>query len=175
MLDGSLEEGTKLWGRLLQLAAENRGTGGYFDLPKLVSVLRPEFELRDYPDFEADWKRIEAVSSENVKRVRDVIGQDIHLARASEVDAISAKVAGHNTVVITGESGSGKSALVSRLVAAGGRFKRTLWLSSEQLSKTSQTELAHAFNLRQIIPVLIRNSSLRKCVIVVDGFEKCEG
>ena len=175
VLDGSLEEGTKLWGRLLQLAAENRGTGGCFDLPKLLSLLRPEFELRDYPDFEADWKRIEAVSSENVKSVRNVIGQDIHLARAAEVDMIAAKVANHNIILIAGESGSGKSALVSRLVADGGPFERALWLSSEQLSKTSQTELAHAFSLRQNIPVLIRNSSLRKCVLVIDGFEKCEG
>ena len=87
MLDGSLDEGAKLWSRLLQLAAENRETGGYFDLPRLVSALRPDFELRDYPDFEADWKRIEAVSSENVKGVRSVIGSDIHLARTGEMDA----------------------------------------------------------------------------------------
>lgn len=59
VLDGSLKEGTKLWGRLLQLAAENRATGGFFDLSKRVHVLRPDFELRDYPDFAADWKRIE--------------------------------------------------------------------------------------------------------------------
>ena len=128
-----------------------------------MRALRPDFELRDYPDFEADWRRIEAVSSENVKGVRGVIGNDIHLARAGEMDAISTEVAGHNIVVIAGESGSGKSALVSRLVAAGGPFKRTLWLSAEQLSKTSQTELAHAFNLRHNIPELIRNSSLRGC------------
>ena len=175
VLDGSLEEGAKLWSRLLQLAAENRGTGGYFDLPKLLSALRPDFELRDYPDFEADWRRIEAVSSENLKGVRDVIGHNIHLARTAEMDAISTEVAGHTIVVLAGESGSGKSALVSRLVVAGGSFKRTLWLSAEQLSKTSQTELAHAFNLRHNIPELIRNSSLRGCLLVFDAFEKYEG
>src|SRR5712692_7210202 len=120
VLDGSLEEGAKLWSRLLQLAAENRGTGGYFDLPKLVRTLRPDFELRDYPDFEADWTRIEAVSSENVTGVRTVIGKDIQLVRGHEMDTISTEVAGHDIVVIAGESGSGKSALVSRLVAAGG-------------------------------------------------------
>jgi hypothetical protein len=117
VLDGTVDEGRKLWGRLLQLAAENRGTGGYFDLPKLLSVLRPDFELRDYPDFEASWRRIEAVSSENAKGIRRVIGQDIHLARTAETDAISTEIASHNIVVIVGESGNGKSALVSRLVA----------------------------------------------------------
>ena len=175
VLDGSLDEGAKLWSRPLQLAAESRGTGGYVDLPRLVRTLRPDFELRDYPDFEADWKRVEAVSSENAKGVRSVIGKDTQLTRTGEMGALSTEVAGHDIVVIAGESGSGKSALVSRLVAAGGPFRRTLWLSAEQLSKASQTELAHAFNLRHSIPELIHNSSLRDCVLVVDGFEKSEG
>jgi hypothetical protein len=173
--DGSLEEGTKLWGRLLQLAAENRATGGFFDLPKLVRVLRPDFELRDYPDFEADWKRIEAVSQENLKTVRNVLGADIHLPRTAELNGVSGKVAAHKVVAISGESGSGKSSLVSQLVAGGGAFKRVLWLTAEQLSKSSQAEIAHVFELRHSVPELIRNSSLRGCVLVVDGFEKLEG
>ena len=175
VLDGSLSEGAKLWSRLRQLAADNRGTGGYFDLPKLVRALRLDFELVDYPDFEADWRRIEAVSAENVKGVRRVIGTDIQLARTDEMNLISAEVAGHNVVVIAGESGSGKSAVVSRLLATGGPFKRALWLSAEQLSKASQTEVAHAFNLRHSIPDLIHNSTLRGCVLIVDGFERFEG
>jgi hypothetical protein len=175
VLDGSLEEGTKLWGRLLQLAAENRAAGGFFDLLKMVRVLRPDFELRDYPDFEADWKRIEGVSRENLKNVRSVLGADIHLARTNELNGVAGTVARHMVVVIAGESGSGKSSLVSQLVAGGGAFKRVLWLTAEQLSKSSQGEIAHVFELRHSIPELIRNSTLRGCVLVIDGFEKLEG
>jgi len=174
VLDGSLGEGAKLWSRLLQLAAENRGTGGYFDLPKLVRTLRPDFELRDYPDFEVDWKRIEAVSIDNARGVRSVIGTGTALPRSDEIQAISKEIAQHNVVVIVGESGSGKSALVSRLVAAGGAFKRTLWLTAEQLSQASQAEIAHVFSLRHNLPELVRNSSLRGCALVIDGFEKFE-
>lgn len=175
VLDGSLEEGTKLWGRLLQLAAENRATGGFFDLSKLVRVLRPDFELHDYPDFEADWKRTGTISQENLKNVRSVLGADIHLARTNELNGVSGTVAKHKVVVIAGESGSGKSSLVSQLVAGGGAFKRVLWLTAEQLSKSSQGEIAHVFDLRHSIPELIRNSSIRGSVLVIDGFEKLEG
>jgi hypothetical protein len=174
VLDGSVEEGAKLWSRLLQLAAENRATGGFFDLAKLVRVLRPGFELRGYADLEADWKRIEAVSQENVNNVRTVVGSDIHLPRTEELNRVSGTVATHNVIVVAGESGSGKSSLVSQLVA-GGTFKRILWLTAEQLSKASQAELARAFELRHGVPDLIHNSSLRGCVLVVDGFEKLEG
>ena len=50
LFNASLVEGTKLWSRLLQLAAENRAAGGYLDLSKLVRILRPDFELRDFAD-----------------------------------------------------------------------------------------------------------------------------
>ncbi len=175
VLDGSLDEARKLWSRLLQIAGESRVTGEHFDLSKLVGALRPEFELRDYPDFEVDWKRIDAITSENLNSIRSVIGKDIKLARTSERDVISAALAAHNIIVIAGESGSGKSALVSQLVATDGAYKRILWLGAEQLSRTSHAELAHAFGLRHSIPELIRNSSLRRCVVVVDGFERLKG
>jgi hypothetical protein len=71
-LAGTIEEGTKLWSRLLQLAAENRATGGFFDTVKLVRVLLPDFEVRDYPDYEAEWSRIKSVSRQNPGNVRTV-------------------------------------------------------------------------------------------------------
>jgi len=54
VLSGSLDEGAQLWSCLLQLAAENRETGGYSDLLKLERILRLDFEVRDYPDYEVD-------------------------------------------------------------------------------------------------------------------------
>lgn len=174
-LAGTIEEGTKLWSRLLQLAAENRATGGFFDVVKLVRVLRPDFELRDYPDYEADWSRIESVSRQNLNSVRTMLGADIHLVRTEELNRILQAVTMNDVVVIAGESGSGKSSLVSQLVAESPTFKRILWLTPEQLSKSSQAEFAHAFQLRHGIPELISNSSLKNCVLVLDGFEKFEG
>jgi hypothetical protein len=160
VLDGSVEEGTKLWSRLLQLAAENRATGGFFNLAKLVRVLRPDFELRDYADFEADWKRIEAVSQENLNNVRTLLGADIHLPRTEELNGVSRTVAARNVVVIAGESGSGKSSLVSQLVAGGGTFKRILWLTAEQLSKSSQACTHQCHGKREATSRCIHGSRL---------------
>ncbi len=174
-LAGNIEEGTKLWSRLLQLAAENRATGGFFDVVKLVRVLRPDFELRDYPDYEADWTRIESVSRQNLSNVRTVLGADIHLVRSEELNRVLQAVAADDVVVVVGESGSGKSSLVSQLVAESETFKRILWLSPEQLSKPSQAELSQAFQVRHGIPELISSSSVKSCVLVIDGFEKFEG
>ena len=107
--DGSLEDGARLWSRLLQLASENRAAGGYFDLAKLIGVLRPDFDLQDHPDFRNDWSRIDSVTQENIKAVRSVIGSGIRLARAEDTERLASEVKAHNVVVVAGESGSGKS------------------------------------------------------------------
>jgi hypothetical protein len=172
VLDGTQIQGANLWSRLLQLASENRATGGYFDLPKLIRVLRAGFELRDFPDYRADWERLARISSENIEAVRTVVGSDIHLIRQQEKNALAARMTEHPVVALAGESGTGKSALLTESL---GVFKRVLWLSAAQLSKPSQAELAIAFGLTYDIPTLIGHSTLQDCALVLDGFEHLEG
>jgi len=173
--DGKIEDGVKLWARLLQLASENRATGGYFDLQKLIKTLRPDFDLVDHPDFRPDWNRLEAASAENTSGIRGVLGSGIQLPRQNDTARLASEAETHSVIVVVGESGSGKSAVISQVVASIGIFQRTIWLSAEQLSKTSQAELAHAFNLSHGIPELIRNSGVDGCALVIDGFERFEG
>lgn len=65
--------------------------------------------------------------------------------------------------------------MLSQLVGSGGIFRRAVWLSAEQLSKTSQVELANALGLTRPVPELIRVSTTHPAVLVVDGFERFEG
>jgi hypothetical protein len=131
--------------------------------------------LQDHPDFKNDWNKIESVTAGNIKGIRNVIGSGIQLARHEEKARLAAEVEADNVVVVAGESGSGKSAAVAQLVAPGGPFKRTIWLTAEQLSKPSQAELANGFSLGHSIPELITNSGVQGCALVVDGFERFEG
>ena len=117
---GSVEEGTKLWSALCQLAADNRGIGGYFDLPKLLQRLRGTFDLADYPDFRADWARLDAMSGDNLANVRSVLGAGIHLDRASELATISKSIGEHGITFVAGESGSGKSSLIAQMARETG-------------------------------------------------------
>ena len=172
---GTLEDGAKLWARLVQLASENRGTGGYFNLRKLIGALRPDFDLQDHPDFRPAWNNLQTVSAENIRGVRVEVGAGIQLARADERKRLESEIERHEAVVVVGESGSGKSAMVSQLVRSGGGFRRTIWLSAGQLSKTSQAELASAFDLGFSIPELIANSGGHGCALIVDGLERLEG
>ncbi|QNI37697.1 DEAD/DEAH box helicase family protein [Edaphobacter albus] len=172
---GSVEEGTKLWNALCQLAADNRGTGGYFDLQKLLQRLRGTFDLVEYPDFRADWARLDAISGDNLANVRSVLGSGIHFDRTSELAAISESIGEHRITFVAGESGSGKSSLIAQLAREPGRFGHTLWLTPAQLSKTSQTEIATSNGLRHTLLELVRSSSRSSSLLVIDALEKFEG
>jgi hypothetical protein len=173
--DASVEEGAKLWSRLVHIASENRATGGHFNLAKLVRVLRSDFDLRDYPDFQQDWSKIGSLTAENVDGVRRVVGTTgIQLTRREERARLKSEVDAHDVVVIAGESGGGKSALVARLLDEHA-FSHVVWLTAGQLSKTSQAEIATAFGLAHTIPNIIAHTGDDGCLLVVDGFEKFEG
>lgn len=172
---GNVEEGTKLWNALCQLAADNRGTGGCFDVPKLLQRLRGTFDLIGYPDFRADWARLDTISAGNLANVRSVLSADIHLDRAADLAAILKNVTEHKIAYVAGESGAGKSALVAQLAREPGRFGHVVWLTPAQLSKSSQNEIAVTNGLRFTLPELIRSSSRSSSLLVIDAVEKFEG
>ena len=169
---GTEDEGRKLWGRLLQLAANAREVGAHYDLPKLIRALKPDFALKHYPDYEADWKRLRAISADNGANIRTVLGTNLHLPRAAAVARMTAAIAEHSTTVVEGESGSGKSALVAQIAYSDSAFAHVLWINGRELSKASQTELAQALGLHHSIPHLIAMNSQRGGLLVIDGFEQ---
>jgi hypothetical protein len=174
VVEATVEEGRNLWNRLLELASTNRGAGGHIDAVTLRQHLRGHFHLREQPDVEADWSQIAGLASENIRAVRSVIGSNIAIAREAEESALSTAVEASRVVAVIGESGSGKSAVVAKFVS-NRDFDVCLWLSSEQLSSSSQSELARSLGLRNTLPWLVARSTATNCVLVLDGFEQFEG
>ncbi len=174
VVETTAAEGAKLWSQLLKFASANRGTGGHIDTLKLVRHLRGHFQLRNQPDFEVDWAQVDSIASENIGGVRTVIGSNVTIGRDEEISALAATIEAARVTAVVGESGSGKSAATSRAVHQA-HFKHCLWLSPEQLSHPSQTELAHSLRLRHTLPQLIVHSTAKSCVLVLDGFEQFEG
>jgi len=170
-----IDEGRNLWNTLCQLAADNRGTGGYFDVPKLLRHLRGTFDLVDYPDFEPDWKRLDSLTTDNLANVRSVLGDNIRLDRSVEAASIFENLERHGATFVAGESGSGKSALIAQLAKEPGRFGHVIWLTPSQLSKASQNEISTSSGLRHTVPDLIASSSRSASLLVIDALEKFEG
>jgi hypothetical protein len=171
----SAEDGARLWKRLVGLAGENRTTGGSLFVKALIDKLKYEFDLRDYPDYEASWRIIEEISEENRSSVRNTVGSGIQFELADQEKTLREIVAASAAVVVLAESGMGKSALTSRFVASEKSLKRWIWLKPSQLSKPSQREVADHLDLKHTLPTLIENSAKNPGVLVLDGIERFDG
>ena len=170
---GCLSDAEALWNALLTIAAESRGTGAHFDLPGLLKKLRPGFELRDFPDHEADWKKLQSITTDNIAaETRTSLGDGIHLPREDARRKLTQAIQSNGVTVASGESGSGKSAMVAELAVDSTVSRRTLWLTAEQASKASQVELVKSLGLRHTVPELFAFSTVRNSLLVIDGFEQ---
>jgi len=155
------------------IAAESRGTGAHYDLPGLLKLLRPRFELGDYPEYEADREKLEAISNEVLTdETRNSLGDGIHLPRNESRQLLVEAIESSIETMVSGESGSGKSAMIAEIVAPPAPFRRTLWLTMEQIAKESQIELAKNLRLRHAAPDLLSGSAVSRSVLVIEGFEQ---
>jgi hypothetical protein len=171
----SAEDGGRLWKRLFDLARENRTSGGSVCVKVLIDKLKSEFDLRDYPDYETSWKTIEEISDENRRSIRGVVGPGIQFHFSEQEKNLRAKLAESAAVVVLAESGMGKSALISRIIASEKSQKRWVWLKPSQLSKSSHREVADHLHLNHTLPALIENSAKSSGVLVLDGIERFDG
>jgi hypothetical protein len=157
-----------LWDRLLRIAADNRGRGGSVDLPGLLAALRGRFELRDHPDFRADWATLGRCSREAIDDVRCEIAGLPPLARDADLAVVGERLSGCRVCVLVGESGCGKSAIARQ--TAERRYGRVVWLPAEAPEAGSIAELERALGLRNPILATLR-ASPEACLVVFDGID----
>lgn len=166
--------GLDLWKRLQEIAKEKR-PGGTITLPELIESLWPHVVLRDYPNHEAAWRAIAQLSEENRAAVRQVVGSDVHFSLEKQLTELERILSTNLAVVLTADSGTGKSSLVATFVGQPGRYRRVVWLRDRQVNFPSQQELATYFRLQEKLPSLMQLSTATPSVLVIDGFEHFEG
>ena len=150
--------GLDLWKRLQGIAKEKRA-GGTITLPELIETLWPHVVLREYPNHEAAWRTMDRLSEENRATVRQIVGSDVHFSLQEQLTEIEKVLRTNRVVVLTGDSGAGKSSLVATFVGKPGRYRRVVWLRERQADFPSQQELAGHFRLQENLPKLMQLST----------------
>jgi hypothetical protein len=173
-VENTASMGKLLWRRLRELAREHRESGGHVSVLELIRILRPDFNLRDYPDYEADWRKVDNLSKDN-RSVKNTVGSEIRLQISKQLQTLRDGLSGSMAVAILGESGVGKSALVAHFLGLEPTSTRVLWLKARQLSKSSQIELAQHFRFNHDLPTLIDHSPQTRAFAVLDGIEQFDG
>ncbi len=169
---GSNEAARAAWATLLQCVGKGRPAAKSYargDLP-------PELRRRHTPVSAADRSGL-TVLVEHGQTVRDgirlVVGDGYTIERSTQVQALAAKLAVHQVVIVSGVAGSGKSAMARELLAQlEDRYPVLSFQAVEFATAHVDQTLANAqtsLNLQQLIALLAGHD--RK-VVLVDGVER---
>ncbi len=167
LLDGADEDaGRSLWTHLKQLARELSSSGGSIDRNELIARLRPTFSFKEYPDFDADWRKIADETALRLDRVRN------NLAGRLELDRVIPSSTGMTAIV--GSSGSGKSAIAKAIATTSMRSCHVLWLSPSDLNNRECSAVLSDLRLQHTIPKILSETMATSGLLVIDGFEKLD-
>src|SRR5262249_32186596 len=111
LTSGDAREMRDLWERLIGVADQKRPAGGAIDGPALRAMLRGRFQLRDHPDYRADFEALRRRAAEEMGYIETRVGGIAQLPREKDRTVIRARLAAANACLLVGESGNGKSAL----------------------------------------------------------------
>lgn len=120
---------------------------------------------------ESDWPALERASHEAAERILLDIGGEIELPFFEDFYRIAKILNGENSLVILGNSGSGKSSIVRRLAASPGRFDRYVWLNSEVLNQPTISEVGRILGLRHSLTDILLTNTAKRPLLILDAIE----
>jgi len=112
---GRKEDGQWLWEALISLVRQVRESGGELTLAVLLDRLRGQVRLKHHPDHAPAWQQLERLTTRWRKDTGDTIG-GIRLSREKPLRALEEALRTGHALVLLGESGTGKSALLKALL-----------------------------------------------------------
>lgn len=169
---GNIEEVQALWAKLKEVAERLRRAGGDIDLGRLADELRGRFELRDFPNYEADWERLSDDTVSALSRVRSMIGGAVTLPRLPEQERVQQAFVEHRGVVLLGASGTGKSAIAKGQAESAMTGGRALWLDSGRLRAGTFAEWRSHLGLDHALSEIVRTTPTTNALLVLDDLDR---
>ena len=169
---GSNEAAQATWAKLLECAGEGRPVAKGYERGDLPAELRERYEPVSGDDRSGLTALVE--HGQTVRDgIRSVIGDDYAIERSAQVQALAAKLAEHQVVIVSGVAGSGKSALARELLTQlEDRYPVLSFQAVEFATAHVDETLANAqtsLNWQRVLALLAGHD--RK-VVLVDGVER---
>jgi|GEM_PF-742907 len=172
LASGDAMEAASLWESICRVCTGRRTAGGSLSRAELLAELRERFQLKDAPDHEAAWARLQQLSTEYASRVKQHIGPDVRLHRQDLISQLKTQILDNSAVLISGSSGSGKSAITRAVVEDTGFCSRFLWLDADTLADATPTELQGRLGAAIPLATLFAETTPSLSVLVLDGLDR---
>jgi hypothetical protein len=156
LLVGAAQQNAKsLWDEIVSRARETRLGSGTLDMAALRRWLRPQFSLKDLPDYEPSWSRLRALSAETESVIQTSLPSGAGLDLRSDSGRLLRELDVQPCLAVYGESGTGKSALVKVFLETHFPKAARVWLAPEHLEQAlNEAERAHFGIAHPLIRVL---------------------
>ncbi len=156
----------KLWHELQHIAQDLRVSGGSIDRTVLAEKLRPLFSLTDDPLDQAVWVPVKQKTQIWLSEINNALPDGLVLPRKELADAILKNMQPGRISILTGQSGSGKSAALKSL------FEHTatdncevVWIKAEKCIVLTDETPAFVDTLKRTRKPI--------GVLVIDALEGC--
>lgn len=165
-------EAQAFWTELVNSASSARLGSGTLEFSALLKTLRSKFALKDYPDFKASWQRLRALSDDHLAEIEGQFPSGATLKRQPEKDELRTQIAPSSVVLVYGDSGLGKSALVKAVLHEEFAQARQVWLGTDKLEGMLNEAERRGLGLdHPLIEVLI-NTPAPQNILIIDGAER---
>jgi hypothetical protein len=168
LVPGQSVGASDLWVALCQVVSSVRPTGGSLEFPALSRRLGRRFAFALRPDVTPDWLLLNRHTAIALHLVRDHLGTNLKLPRATAWQELAKAPADATVVYLSGPSGCGKTVLAKRWLEA--QDGQRLWLSDRDLADGPEV-LGRQLGLRLPLPELLMLAP-RPTYIVIDGLDR---
>ncbi|HEV2817716.1 MAG TPA: hypothetical protein VGW40_10930 [Allosphingosinicella sp.] len=176
LVSENLDEAQSLWEVLVARAEAARIGNGIVRLPDLIRELAPRFALKAHPSIASSWTRLQVLSAEHLSGIETKLPNGHVVDRSAVAGRLSAALASsdHPGCVVTGDSGTGKSALVRDLLEREASSATKIWLGAETLSAALCVTGRHRLGLDHDIGPLLERSPGADQVLILDSAERLD-
>lgn len=174
LASGCDAEAQALWRGLINVAKEVRLRCGSITVPEIISRLRGQFGLRHHPDFQHDWNTLFNITTDYKARIETELPSGYVISRTTEKEALQAAVADHPIIMVLGDSGSGKSALVKSVLDGAYPSWNQVWFGPEDLKTALSAARRSSLPLRHELSLVLNATVKLQNVLVIDSAERVE-
>jgi hypothetical protein len=164
-----------VWSRLIELARNSAGRAGQFDRTRLVRSIAGIARLRGATSLLEDLEKLKALARSYAEGIRDDVG-GTRLDRAPLLEEADAALSNSRLVQIRGLPGSGKSALVKRMVQRAIERGSVLFLKADQLQGRSWPSFATSQGLAgaRLSDLLVEIAATGSPLLFIDAVDRVE-
>lgn len=165
-------EAEEVWEYLVKVAARVRLSLGTLTLQGLWEELKHGFRFLNRPDFSADWRYLDQVTSDNKSKIETELSSGYILPRTAASDELMSAITSNPVVELVGESGTGKSALLKQVAETHFADWTQVWLLPGDLGNVLSASGRARSGLKHPFEEILLATPATRGLLVLDSAER---